>query len=290
MRKRIEKSVEHAFLFSALSGVLLTLAVFCFMFVFGLPLFREGRFFELISGQWSPGKGSYGIFPMIMGTMAISTMGVIFAFPLSLGCSSLIAVLAPRRFSVFLRKTVRMMTGIPTVVYGFVGVFLLVPMIRGIFQNGSGFCVLSAALMLAVLVSPTMILVFTDSFDRVPKSYSLAADALGGTPVQKLIYVIIPNARKGIWTGVILSMGRALGDTLIALMLAGNAIDAPSSVLDSARTLTAHIALVIASDYESMEFKSVFACGVILYGFTAFIIGMLRYMEYRGNKMKVGKN
>ncbi|QTA90332.1 PstC family ABC transporter permease [Desulfonema magnum] len=284
MNRQFEKTAEMVLFLPALLSVILTLAIFVFMLVFGLPLMKGGRFFELITGSWSPGHGMYGIQPMIMGTMAIASLSVFFAFPLSMGCASLISVLAPRGFSTFLRHTVRLMTGVPTVIYGFVGIFLLVPIIRELFQNGSGFCILSASLMLALLISPTMILVFMESFDRVPKSYLDAADALGGTPVQKLVYVIIPQARQGIWMGVILSMGRSLGDTLIALMLAGNAIATPGSVLDSVRTLTAHIALVIASDYESLEFKSVFACGLILYGFNALIIVMLRYVESKGTQ------
>lgn len=278
MKIRLSKAAEFVFFLSASFSVILTLVIFGFMFVFGLPLMTGGRFFELITGHWSPQNGLYGIWSMIMGTIIVASSSVAISFPLSLGCASLISVIAPARFSIFLRGTVRMMTGIPTVIYGFVGIFLLVPLIREFIQDGSGFCILSAALVLAVLISPTMILVFTDSFDRVPKSCLIAVDALGGTPVQKLLYVIIPQARKGICTGVILSMGRALGDTLIALMLAGNAINTPGSVLDSARTLTAHIALVIASDYESLEFKSIFACGLILYGFTAFTILLVRFL------------
>lgn len=271
-----EKIAEKLFLLSAVVSVSLTIIIFGFMVFLGLPLIRGGHFFDLLAQPWAPGSGSYGIYPMIVGTLAIAGLSLIFACPLSLGCSALISVLGPALFSRFLRKVVQLMTGIPTVVYGFVGVFLLVPRIREMFQSGSGMCILSASLMLAVLISPTMILFFIDGFDNVPKSYRDAADALGATKVQKFLYVILPCAWKGVLTGLILALGRSLGDTLIALMLAGNAIQIPGSVLDSARTLTSHIALVFAADYESLEFKSIFACGIMLYLFTTILVLVAR--------------
>jgi phosphate transport system permease protein len=171
------------------------------------------------------------------------------------------------------------MTGIPTVIYGFVGVFLLVPLMREVSGRGSGMGILTAALMLAVLVAPTMILFFLQGFDRVPPSWTNAATALGGSRVQVLTRIILPFSARSIVTGVILSLGRALGDTLVALMIAGNSTQVPGSLLDSARTLTAHIALVIAADFQSMEFKSIFLCGAVLYLITSLIILSIRMLE-----------
>ncbi|MEZ4528924.1 MAG: phosphate ABC transporter permease subunit PstC [Desulfobacterales bacterium] len=283
MRKGSDIAVEGFLFFSVLISAVLTISVFVFMLIFGLPLLTEGRLFSLVTDTWRPGNGFYGIQPMIAGTLLISSLSVIIAFPVSMGCTFLITVLAPGPFAAFLKKTVQLMTGIPTVIYGFVGIFLLVPFIREFFQKGSGMCILTASLMLALLIAPTMILFFADSFERVPLSYLRAVDALGGTPVQKLLYVFLPCARSGIWSGVILALGRALGDTLIALMLAGNAVQMPGSLSDSARTLTAHIALVIAADYDSPEFRSVFACGMVLYLFTVIEVIILRTLA-RGRK------
>lgn len=275
MTKTFETVIEKTFLFFALASAGVVILIFGFMLVLGFPLIKGGLFFGLLTRDWSPYHGVFGIYPMIVGTLAIALLSVIFAFPLSLGCASFISVLAPPRFAGFLRKVVQMMTGIPTVVFGFVGIFLLIPIVREVFESG-GMCILTAVIMLTLLISPTMILFFTESFEQVPKSYTDAVDALGGTRVQKLLYVILPCARKGILTGVMLALGRAFGDTLIALMLAGNAIQTPGSLLDSARTLTAHIALVIAADYESLEFKSIFACGITLYLFTTVLMLLLR--------------
>ena len=278
MTKAFETVLEKTFFLFALASAGVVILIFGFMLVLGLPLIKGGLFFGLLTQPWSPHHGVFGIYQMIAGTLAIALLSVIFAFPLSLGCAALISVLAPPIFAGFLRKVVQMITGIPTVVFGFVGIFLLIPIVREVF-NGGGMCILSAVIMLTLLISPTMILFFSESFDRVPKSYINAVDSLGGTRVQKLLYVILPCSRKGILTGLMLALGRAFGDTLIALMLAGNAVQMPGSLLDSARTLTAHIALVIAADYESLEFKSIFACGITLYLFTTVLILMLRASE-----------
>lgn len=276
--------VETGFLGAAVLSASLTALILIFMLFLGFPLFRGGYFFTLLRTPWNPDHGLFGIYPMLTGTLSIVFLSLCWAFPLSLGASVLISVIAPPGFAKFCKKTVQMLTGIPTVIYGFVGVFLLVPFIREMFASGSGMSILSASLMLSMVISPTMILIFTDTFESIPASYSAAADALGASPVQKLMYVILPYSRHGIIAGLILSVGRAMGDTLIALMLAGNAVAVPGSILDSARTLTAHIALVIAADFDSIEFKTIFAAGLVLYVFTASLILLVRIIGGTGMK------
>jgi phosphate transport system permease protein len=278
MKKWRELVAERVFLLSALASASITGAILIFMVSMGLPLMREGGFYQLLVQPWAPFQGSFGIQPMIVGTGAISLLSLVVAFPLSLGCSFLIATIAPKPVSRGFRRLIELMTGIPTVIYGFVGIFLLVPIIRELFQQGSGLCILTASLVLGLMISPTMTLFFCDSFDRIPRSYLDAAEALGASPTQKLLYVMLPAAKAGMLNGVILALGRAVGDTLIALMLAGNAIRVPESVLEPARTLTAHIALVIAADYESPEFRSIFACGIVLYLATMAVTFAVRYL------------
>lgn len=277
MRK--EALAEKAFFLAAAGSALATVSVFLFMLFLGLPIITGGHFLELFTSPWAPDQGVYGIRSMIVGSLVISVLSLVFAFPLSLGCSILIAVLDPGRMGLVLRKTVQFMTGIPTVVYGFVGIFLLVPIVRVLFEHGSGMSILTAALLLAVLIAPTMILIFSDSFERVPDSYLKAVEALGGNPVQQFIHVILPCSWQGITAGIVLAAGRAMGDTMISLMVAGNSIGLPGSVLDSTRTLTGHIGLVIASDFDSLEFKSLFACGLILYLFTAVLVVSVRSLS-----------
>jgi phosphate transport system permease protein len=214
---------------------------------------------------------------MISGTLWIALSATAFALPISLGTAFVITSLGGARLREVLWALIRFMTGIPTVIYGFVGIFLLVPLVRD-WLGGPGMCVLAAGIMLAILISPTMILFFADSLLAVDPAYVQAAKALGATRVQRLLYVMLPKALGGMTSGFILALGRALGDTLIALMLAGNAIMAPESFLYPARTLTAHIALVKAADYDGLEFRSIFACGITLYLFTTAAVFFVRFL------------
>ena len=258
---------------AALLCALATLSVLGFMIWLSLPVLNSGMLWQILTDPWSPDHGQFGIFPMVVGTVYIAGLSLIISFPLSLGCSFFIQVARPGLAGQLLKKLVQLMTAIPTVIYGFVGIFLLVPKVRGFFSYGSGMSIVSASVMLAMLIAPTMILFFIQSYARVPRTYIDAVDALGGSPAQKLFYVILPHAWPGILTGMVLAFGRAMGDTLIALMLSGNSVMMPSSLLDSARTLTAHIAMVIAADFDSVEFKTIFICGGILYLMTG--VGVL---------------
>jgi phosphate transport system permease protein len=277
-----EKIIETLFFLSAFLSCVITFSILGFLLIPGLPLFWEGNFFAILTQPWAPDSNQFGIYPMIAGTIAISLLTIMFAFPLSLGCAALISLEDKNKPGRFMRKIVEIMTGVPTVIYGFVGIFLLVPLMRDFFHAGSGMCVLTAALMLTILVSPTMILLFCDSFAQVPKSYGDAIMAMGGTQIQKFLYITLPNSKSGIITGITLALGRVMGDTLIALMIAGNAVQVPGSPLDSARALTSHIALVFASDYNSPEFKAIFACGIFLYLFSSIIALIVNFTRNRG--------
>lgn len=279
MIKRFEYLIEKSFLAAALWSMALTVMIFVFMLILGLPLFREGRFLSILFAPWIPGEGHFGIYPMIIGTAAISVLSLGFGAPLAIGVSVFISVIQPGRLGRWLKKVVILMSGVPTVVYAFVGIFLLVPLVQSIFTAGSGMNILTASLVLALLIAPTMILIFSNSFESVPLSYRSAADALGSSVVQKFIYVILPHSWRGIVAGLILGAARAVGDTLVALMLAGNAVAVPGSFFDSARTLTAHIALVTAADFDSIEFRTIFACGILLYVITLVMVLAVRFLS-----------
>lgn len=272
-----EVLAHSVFLCCAVASAAIITAILGFMVALGIPLFRESTFSAIWTGPWAPHREAYGIWAMISGTLWIAFLAAMICLPLSLGMSFVISSLGGRHVRKLLGTLVRFMTGIPTVIYGFVGIFLLVPVIReGL--GGPGMGVLTAGIMLAVLISPTMILFFTDSLLAVNVAYVQAAKALGANRVQRLLYVMVPRALGGMASGFILALGRALGDTLIALMLAGNAIRPPQGLLDPARTLTAHIALVKAADFDSMEFRSIFACGITLYLFTILATIAVRMM------------
>lgn len=270
------RTLERLFFLAAVGSALLTVAVFLLLCRLAAPLFHHGGLETLLCSPWNPGHGQYGIYPMIVGSLSIAFLSVLISFPFSLGCAFFITHFGPLALRRKLLNLVRFMTSIPTVVYGFVALFLLVPFMREYLTGGSGMNILTASVVLAILIAPTMIIFFVDSLQRVPLSYRQAVDALGGSPAQQLLYVVLPMAWPGILNGLLLGLGRAMGDTLISLMLAGNAVAVPTALTQAARTLTAHIALVMAADFASMEFQSIFACGIFLYLFTALLIVALR--------------
>ena len=267
------------FFWASLLSAVITVAVLCFMILLSFPVLAIDFLWQTLTSPWSPGHGQFGILPMMAGSLSIAFFSLAISFPISLGCALFMEIIRPQGMGTLLKKLVQFMTAIPTVIYGFVGVFLLVPLIREFFAYGSGMCILSASLMLGLLISPTLILFFSESFSRVPQSYLNAVDALGGTLFQKLRHVILPQAWRGMLTGIVLAFGRAMGDTLIALMISGNAVAMPSSLLDSARTLTAHIALIFAADFDSMEFKILFISGIVLYMMTGLGIIFARSFD-----------
>jgi phosphate transport system permease protein len=265
---KAERYIEKLFYAAALFCAAVTLAVFLLMIVSGLPFFSSQNILHFFIKPWAPLEGSWGIYQMITGSFFISFGAVVFAFPICTGYTVFVTLYAPRKVKRLFKNIIVMMSGIPTVIYGFVGIFLLVPFVRNSFGNGSGLCVLSASLLLALVISPTMVLSFYSSFKNVPTEYINAIKALGGRRSDIFLYGYLPYTWNGIVAGLLLGFGRAVGDTLIALMIAGNAALVPHSILDSARTLTSHVALVFAADFESNDFRSIYAAGITLYVLT----------------------
>lgn len=274
-----ERTVKGIFLLSFILAGSFSALIFFFLFYFSMPLLTSGLMGKFLINNWNPDNNVIGIYPMMVGTGCIAGLSLLMAAPMGIGLAAFIHVFAPKPLGRLFRWIVELMAGIPTVVYGFAALFLLVPAIRMVFKYGTGLCVLTASLMLALLILPTIVLIAEDGFKAVPEHHILAARALGATSVETFFYVILPGARQKLVSAVVLGAGRAVGDTLIALMLAGNALALPESLLDPARTLTSHIALVTAADYESLSFKAIFACGLVLFVFSAWNVLFLRFME-----------
>ncbi len=252
------------------------LAIFGFLLWFSLPVFHGDAVATLLSWQWRPLRGEFGILPMLAGSLCLSVSAMLLAYPLALGICCFVHGAGPARAARPLVTAVRFMTSVPTVVYGLVSVFLLVPLIRNAF-SGSGFSWLAAGLVLAVLVIPTIVLVIDGQFRQVQNGIGLTGIALGLGPIQQLLRLTLPLSARGLGVAAALGFGRAIGDTLIPLMLAGNAARLPHSLLDPMRTLTSHIALVVATDSQSLAYGSLFACGVVL-----FLVSLLVNLALRG--------
>ena len=270
----------RSLLFAAAAvSALAVVAVFAFLLWFALPVFRGDALASLLSWRWQPLRGQFGILPMLVGSFCLASSALLLAFPLALGVCCFAHGAGPVRAARPLLTAVRFMTSVPTVVYGLESVFLLVPLIRDAF-SGSGFSWLAATLTLSVLVLPTIVLLVDGQFRQVQAEIGPSAAALGFSPVQQLLRLTLPLSRRGLAAALALGFGRAVGDTLIPLMLAGNAARVPQSLLDPLRTLTSHIALVVATDSQDLAYASLFASGLILFVVTALVNLLLR--RWRG--------
>ena len=264
---------------SALLSACAVVALCGFLIYFCLPLLEPDTLGELMTTDWRPFQGKFGILPMAAGSLALALSAVPLAFPVAVGVCCFIHGAGPSGPGRVVLRTVQLMTSVPTVVYGFVAVFVLVPLLRSVFHHGSGFSWLAATLGLAVLILPTMVLMIHGQFQVVEPRIRLAATALGLSRPQQLLHLVIPLSRRGFASALVLGFGRAVGDTMIPLMLAGNAPQMPGSVFDSIRALTAHIALVVATDSQSLAYLSLFAAGLFLFVTTAGVTLGLRWIQ-----------
>ena len=259
------------------------LAIAGFVLFSTWPLLTSGSFGSTLTGSWRPfaASPSYGIGAMIATSALLSVLATALAFPTALGLAGFIHAVGPRWLGRLVLAVVQFMTSIPTVVYGFVAVMLLVPRIRQFSATGSGYCLLAAILTLALLILPTIVLVMHARLRQLAPPLLRTSQALGMTPAQALLDVVFPAARRSLTTALLLGFCRAIGDTLVALMVAGNAPQLPGSLLDSVRTLTAHIALVLATDSFSPEYRSISAAALLLFLLTALLSLVVRRLESR---------
>jgi phosphate transport system permease protein len=259
-----EKFIEKVLFLLALSSVASLLLITIFIFMEGLPLiFHAGLKEFLFSSHWAPTKGHFGILAMIISSILVTLGALAIGVPLGLCCAIVLAELAPERVALVLKPTLELLAGIPSVVYGFLGVIWLVPLIRD-YLGGPGLSLLAGAIILGIMILPTIISISIDSISAVPDIYRQGSIALGATQWQTVRRVVLPAARSGIITAVILGMGRAVGETMAVIMVAGNALKIPTSILDPVRTLTSNIALELG--YASgLHREALFATGIVLF-------------------------
>jgi len=268
-----EERIKWILTFCALSSLLFLFLIFIFILIEGLPLFYKVGFSNIIFGfKWAPTKGSFGIFPMIVSSFLVTIGALLIGGPLGLGCATYLAEYAGKKRKIFLKPALELLAGIPSVVYGFLGVVYVVPFVREIF-GGSGFSLLSTSIVLGIMILPTVISITYDSLMSVPRAYREGSLAMGATKWQTTWRVVIPSAKSGILASYILGMGRAVGETMAVIMVAGNALKIPGSILDPLRTLTSNIALELA--YASGDHRlGLFSTGVVL----LIIIMILNYI------------
>ena len=254
----VEK-VLFIFALSAVSGLAL---IAVFIFHEGLPIvFSQGFSGFVLSTTWKPGLGQFGILTMIVGSVAVTFGALLIAVPLGLASAITLTEFCPKGPAGLLKGLIELLAGIPSVVYGFIGLVVLVPLIRQ-HLGGAGVSALAASIVLGIMVLPSIVSISMDAIRAVPQSYREGSIALGATKWQTVSRVVLKGARSGIVAAIILGMGRAVGETMAVLMVAGNSAQIPTSVLDSVRTLTSNIALEMAYSAGDHR-KALFATGIV---------------------------
>ncbi len=258
-----ENLIKFVLLLFALSSLLFLFIIFVFILSEGAPLFFKMGVKNIVAGgRWAPTRGSFGIFPMIISSFMVTFGALIIGAPLALACATYLSEYAGRKTKMILKPSLELLAGIPSVVYGFLGVVYIVPLIR---ENlgGAGFSILSTSLVLGVMVLPTITSISFDALMSVPAAFREGSFAMGATKWQTVYRVVLPSARSGILASFILGMGRAIGETMAVIMVAGNALKIPTNLLDPLRTLTSNIALELA--YATGDHRAaLFSTGVVL--------------------------
>lgn len=261
-----DTAVRLALMALAMSSITALAVITAFIMKEGVPvIFRHGPAAFLFGKEWLPdGKPPvFGVFAMILGSAAVTGGALLIGVPVGLGSAILISEFAPRRVGVILKPAVELLAGVPSVVFGFMGMMVLLPWIRT-HLGGQGGSVLAGSLILGVMILPTVISISVDALRSVPRSYREGSFALGATGWQTTWRVVLPAARPGLVAAVILGMGRAVGETMAVIMVTGNSVRIPHSPLDPVRTLTSNIALEMSyADGEHRE--ALFATGVVLF-------------------------
>jgi len=276
----MDRSIKYILLVCALLSVFILFLIAVFTLREGLEAFQTIGLGEMLGGAvWRPGQEQYGILAMILGSVLVTIGALAIGVPFALGCAIFLAEVAPDNVRAIVRPAIELLAGIPSVVYGLVGMVVLVPMVRQIPVPGnSGYGLLSASIVLAVMILPTITNIAEDAIRAVPQSYREGAFALGSTHWQTITNVILPAARSGIIAGIILGIGRALGETMAMIMVIGNSVMLPKPLdnnpltlyLRQARTLTGNIAVEIGYATGVHE-SALFATGVVLFALIMLI-------------------
>jgi phosphate transport system permease protein len=257
--------IEKSLIAMAMVSIVIIAFIIWTVFRAGLPLIAEVGVFNFLFGMdWRPGHEIFGIFPMVIGTLLVTLLSMLISVPLGILTAIFLAEVAPEIIRNILRPAIELLAGIPSVVYGFVGLMVLVPLIRT-HLGPPGFSILAGSIVLAIMALPVIITISEDAIEAVPKSYKEASFAVGATHWQTIKNVIAPAARSGILAGVVLGSGRAIGETMAAIMVLGNLPRVPDSVLDPIRTLTANVAMEMAYAPHGPHRQALFATGIVLF-------------------------
>ncbi len=281
MKKARETFMHILFLIAACTSILAVVLICVFLFSGGVPAMLEIGVFKFLFGTiWKPGNNLYGIFPMIIGSLYVTAGAILFGVPLGLLAAVFMARFCPKTLYRILKPAIELMAGIPSVIYGFFALVVIVPWVKNTF-GGRGQSILAAALLLGFMILPTIIEVTEAAIRAVPNSYYEGGLALGASHERSVFFALLPGARSGILAGIVLEIGRAIGETMAVMMVVGNQPRIPGSILEGCRTLTTNIVMEMgyAADLHK---EALIATAVVLFVFILIINLSFSALKRRG--------
>ncbi|WP_286812317.1 phosphate ABC transporter permease subunit PstC [Bacteroides sp. Phil13] len=285
-RRRARKEVyaKYMFLLAALVSIFAVGVICVFLLANGIPAMKKiGLFNFLLGEKWKPNNipASYGIFPFILGSIYITAGAVIMGVPIGILTAVFMARFCPKRIYRVMKSAIDLLAGIPSIVYGFFGVMIIVPFVSNVF-GGNGNSILTASILLGIMILPTIVSVSEAAIRAVPDSYYEGALALGASHERSVFFTILPVAKSGIMAGVILGIGRAIGETMAVIMVAGNNTRMPKGILKGVRTMTANIVMEMGYAAD-LHREALIATAVVLFVFILIINLCFSFIKRRSN-------
>ena len=282
MKEAKERIMQIVFLAAACVSILAVVLICVFMFANGIPAIGEIGIFKLLLGtQWKPNNGIYGILPMIIGSIYVTVGAIIVGVPIGFFTAVYMAKFCNPKTYKMVKPAIDLMAGIPSIVYGFFGLVVIVPLMQKIF-GGSGKSMLTASILLGIMILPTIISVAESNIRAVPESYYEGSLALGATPERSVFSAVLPGAKSGILAGIVLGIGRAIGETMAVIMVAGNQPIIPKSLLYGVRTLTANIVMEMGYATD-LHREALIATAVVLFVLILILNSCCSALQRRSN-------
>ena len=287
LQKVKEKGMEFVFMLCACVSILAVALICIFLFANGVPAMAKIGFGKFLLGRtWQAGNGLFGIFPMIIGSIYVTAGAIIVGVPIGILAAVFLARFCPKPLYRIMKPGVELLAGIPSVVYGFFGLMIIVPCVRDTFRpyyGGNGLSLFSAALLLGIMILPTIISISESAIRSVPDKYYQGALALGATHERSVFRTVVPAAKSGIMAGIVLGIGRAFGETMAVIMIAGNQAWIPDNMFQGIRTLTANIVMEMGYA-QDLHREALIATGVVLFVFILIINTLFSILKRREAK------
>jgi len=293
LRKWKERPVEGIFFICAAISIIAVVLITIFLFNEGTPAIGKIGLFQFLFGtEWNPGQEQFGIATMIVSSLAATLLSVGLGTLIGVFTAVFLAEIAPKWVAAVVRPAISLLSAIPSVIYGFFGILVIVPLIRNTFTSPDkgvpGYSLLAVVIVLTVMILPTIIMLTENSLRALPSTYKEASLALGASPIQTIFKVMIPAAKSGIMAAIVLGMGRAIGETMAVIMVAGNSAQMPTSLLSMIRTMTGNVALELS--YSSgLHRQALFGTGVVLFVFIMLLNLILTILIRKTNNQKTDK-